>query len=216
MQCDLHECLRRLSWCKFDHVHIRCGPSKSVTLCDNETSNAVHACGRLQGFIKIAKERAQWLVSGNLLRLLAWETWSTWLPQLRRTCGSHNAHDCLNLELNRWSPRPGWPLSSQQRTEPYSWSSAVLLAPVKSVVLHRVAAVGEVEVPPFLRDFQAQRLFHRSLTHKYCCRAGNICPVREIVAHPHKLARRWTYSTVTDFARLRGWSTSHPRRTAMW
>src|SRR5271163_3043188 len=24
------------------------------------------------------------------------------------------------------------------------------------------------------------------------------------------------YSTVTDFARLRGWSTSHPRRTAMW
>ncbi len=23
------------------------------------------------------------------------------------------------------------------------------------------------------------------------------------------------YSTVTDFARLRGWSTSHPRRTAM-
>src|SRR5271157_5301168 len=25
-----------------------------------------------------------------------------------------------------------------------------------------------------------------------------------------------TYSTVTDFARLRGWSTSQPRRTAMW
>jgi hypothetical protein len=24
------------------------------------------------------------------------------------------------------------------------------------------------------------------------------------------------YSTVTDLARLRGWSTSHPRRTAMW
>jgi hypothetical protein len=24
-----------------------------------------------------------------------------------------------------------------------------------------------------------------------------------------------TYSTVTDFARLRGWSTSQPRRTAM-
>ena len=24
------------------------------------------------------------------------------------------------------------------------------------------------------------------------------------------------YSTVTDFARLRGWSTSQPRRTAMW
>ena len=25
-----------------------------------------------------------------------------------------------------------------------------------------------------------------------------------------------SYSTVTDLARLRGWSTSHPRRTAMW
>ncbi len=24
------------------------------------------------------------------------------------------------------------------------------------------------------------------------------------------------YSTVTDLARLRGWSTSQPRRTAMW
>ncbi|HEX8852855.1 MAG TPA: hypothetical protein VF754_05175 [Pyrinomonadaceae bacterium] len=28
------------------------------------------------------------------------------------------------------------------------------------------------------------------------------------------LSRRY-YSTVTDFARLRGWSTSQPRRTAM-
>src|SRR5947207_2937672 len=26
----------------------------------------------------------------------------------------------------------------------------------------------------------------------------------------------FVYSTVTDFARFRGWSTSHPRRTAMW
>jgi hypothetical protein len=24
------------------------------------------------------------------------------------------------------------------------------------------------------------------------------------------------HSTVTDFARFRGWSTSHPRKTAMW
>jgi hypothetical protein len=27
---------------------------------------------------------------------------------------------------------------------------------------------------------------------------------------------RGIYSTVTDLARLRGWSTSQPRRTAMW
>ncbi len=30
------------------------------------------------------------------------------------------------------------------------------------------------------------------------------------------LATLQSYSTVTDFARLRGWSTSHPRRTAIW
>jgi hypothetical protein len=28
--------------------------------------------------------------------------------------------------------------------------------------------------------------------------------------------RPGSYSTVTDLARLRGWSTSQPRRTAMW
>ena len=37
-------------------------------------------------------------------------------------------------------------------------------------------------------------------------------------AQPMRLPgiEKWEpYSTVTDFARLRGWSTSHPRNTAM-
>jgi hypothetical protein len=29
-------------------------------------------------------------------------------------------------------------------------------------------------------------------------------------------ASQANYSTVTDFAKFRGWSTSQPRRTAMW
>src|SRR6266571_4550008 len=33
---------------------------------------------------------------------------------------------------------------------------------------------------------------------------------------PNRVESRGDYSTVTDLARLRGWSTSHPRRTAMW
>ncbi len=34
---------------------------------------------------------------------------------------------------------------------------------------------------------------------------------------PHSAFRipHWIHSTVTDFARFRGWSTLHPRRTAM-
>ena len=37
----------------------------------------------------------------------------------------HPVQNGLKLKLNRWSPRPGWPLSSQQQTKPYCWSSAV-------------------------------------------------------------------------------------------
>ncbi|HXG64430.1 MAG TPA: hypothetical protein VNO70_04940 [Blastocatellia bacterium] len=39
-------------------------------------------------------------------------------------------------------------------------------------------------------------------------------PFRIKVAMPHFAAP--PYSTVTDLARLRGWSTSQPRRTPMW
>jgi hypothetical protein len=40
-----------------------------------------------------------------------------------------------------------------------------------------------------------------------------LLPVRFVLVNCLRLRR---YSTVTDLARLRGWSTSQPRRTAMW
>ena len=33
------------SRCEFDHIHIRCRPSKSVKLCDNENAPRVPAVG---------------------------------------------------------------------------------------------------------------------------------------------------------------------------
>jgi len=38
----------------------------------------------------------------------------------------------------------------------------------------------------------------------------------EIGAGHRAILRQTDYSTVTDFARFLGWSTSHPRRTATW
>ncbi len=37
----------------------------------------------------------------------------------------------------------------------------------------------------------------------------------ELFLYIQRRVSTFGYSTVTDFARLRGWSTSHPRRTAM-
>ncbi len=37
----------------------------------------------------------------------------------------------------------------------------------------------------------------------------------ELILNGQRRASNFGYSTVTDFARLRGWSTSQPRRTAM-
>jgi hypothetical protein len=46
---------------------------------------------------------------------------------------------------------------------------------------------------------------------------GNVSVLkRRQPKYSYEMALASSYSTVTDLARFRGWSTSHPRRTAMW
>ena len=69
------------------------------------------------------------------------------------------------------------------------------------------ARLGDVVPPPFApegRHEEAQKNGPQKAHQAQKCFKGQFVPVCGEI-----------YSTVTDFARLRGWSTSQPRRTAM-
>src|SRR5215471_13885445 len=80
-------------------------------------------------------------------------------------------------------------------------------------LVHVTAAAHQKDIPSRARD----RYRHHGLKDRDTpCKETKKQEFRAWAGIPRFTRNIGYYSTVTDLAKLRGWSTSQPRRTAMW
>jgi hypothetical protein len=103
----------------------------------------------------------------------------------------------------RWSPRPA-PAETSDRS--HFFTAKTDIRPIEST--------GETGTSPSCKS-SLHHLAGRH--HAVAAPTGVPEPARDAAPNPatRPYRNRARYSTVTDLARFRGWSTSHPRRTAM-